>query len=687
MPLIKTNFRQILTVGFGILLTYLISTPSHAKNSTPHSKATLIVDETFPESGSRVGVFVELDKHWHTYWENSGESGSPSQIDFESSATLLPTSTQFQAPQRIVEQNLITFGYQGETLFAKTLHYDTTPSSKDTLTVRIQYLVCMDICVPASASWSYDFSKASWDVHRNPSIFKKFQFPIDEDDISFEVEESPSQTLLTIFHPEGLSIIDFFPSSSMPSDFIRPSQFREGPRQSQFRFEKKLKDHQGQAIQGLITYRHRGKVESSYLHKSSSIADGSPSSSSEKAHWIWMLALAFLGGLILNLMPCVFPVLSIKLIHLVEQGTSDAKNIRTSNLFYSLGVISTFLGLAALLIALRGLGLQLGWGFQLQSLGFVYALALIFFLIAVNLLGYFEFRMPALSGADRGTGPWKDFLVGVLTTVVASPCTAPFMGVAIGFALSQSWWIILLIFLFLGLGLSLPYLMFSFFPQAASYLPKPGSWMERLREIMAFPMLCTCVWLVWLIGKLGGLHAMALSLVALILVIWILWICKHTQNHKRLGGVGILASVVVLGIVSENIVSSIPDPSQAAKPSAASTEGGIAWEPFSPQRLEQALAQGETVFVDFTADWCLTCKANEKWVLSDEEIAKAFREKKVLALKADWTHQNPEITQILASFDRAGVPFYLLYRPTLTSPLILPTLLTKGSVLKALESS
>ncbi|MFH1764516.1 MAG: thioredoxin family protein, partial [Gemmatimonadota bacterium] len=395
------------------------------------------------------------------------------------------------------------------------------------------------------------------------------------------------------------------------------------------------------------------------------------------------LAFAFFGGILLNLMPCVFPILSLKILGAVGQGGEDRARIRNQGLLFALGVVLAFLALGGLLIALRAGGAQLGWGFQLQAPVFVAFMAALFFAIGLNLMGVFEVgaaltRLGSRPGEPSGYG--ESLASGVLATVIATPCTAPFMGAALGFALTRSIPETLLVFGFLGIGMSLPYLVLSLAPGLLERLPRPGPWMETLKQALAFPMFATVIWLVWVFGQQTGVGGASYLLSALLLVSAAGWMVGRWHRTDLRSGV--VARVFSLGMVAGAALFVIRGSGLEA-PLMAVEEG---WIPFSQEEVERTLAQGRPVFVDFTAAWCLTCQVNERVVLSTEPVMEAFRARNVALFKADWTRQDPGITAALAALDRSGVPVYALYRGNAGgTPHLLSAILTEKIVLDALE--
>jgi len=394
------------------------------------------------------------------------------------------------------------------------------------------------------------------------------------------------------------------------------------------------------------------------------------------------LTFAFLGGILLNLMPCVFPVLSLKILGAAGQGGVDRRTIRNQGLVFGAGVVLSFLALAGVLMGLRAGGAQLGWGFQLQAPVFVAAMAALFFAIGLNLMGVFEVgamltRLGSRPGSPSGYG--ESLASGVLATVIATPCTAPFMGAALGFALTRTLPETLSIFGFLGLGMALPYGVLSWAPGLLERLPRPGAWMETMKQLLAFPMFATVIWLVWVFGQQTGVGGATYLLTALLLIASAGWMVgRWHRTDRRSGWIARALSLVALGLAALAVARGT---SQTA-PATGVAEG---WQAYSPEAVALSLESGQPAFVDFTAAWCLTCQVNERLVLSKETVLGAFQAGGVALFKADWTRQDPVITAALEQLGRSGVPVYALYPGTPGSePYLLPSVLTEDLVLDAL---
>ncbi len=394
-----------------------------------------------------------------------------------------------------------------------------------------------------------------------------------------------------------------------------------------------------------------------------------------------MLIAAMLGGLILNLMPCVFPVLSLKALSVANAGGHDAGRRRREALAYTAGVVAAFALVAAVLIALRAGGRELGWGFQLQSPPFVALLAELMFVLGLSMSGVVTFGTRFMGAGQKLTessGLAGSFFTGVLAAVVASPCTAPFMGTALGFALGQPAAIALLVFAALALGMALPFLLIGFVPAVARVLPKPGIWMETFKQLLAFPLYVTAVWLVWVVARQSGADGAAVVLLAMVLLAFAIWMAGRATGRSGRGFAWTVAALA-LAMVALPVLRTTP-----VIASAATTASGV--EAYSEARLAELRGQGRVVFVNFTADWCLTCKVNERVALASGSVRDAFRDRKVVWLEGDWTRYDPAITRVLAQYARSGVPLYLLFDGDKPAQ-VLPQILTPALVTSALATT
>ena len=392
-----------------------------------------------------------------------------------------------------------------------------------------------------------------------------------------------------------------------------------------------------------------------------------------------ILLFALIGGAILNLMPCVFPVLSIKALSMANSSLNRHSK-HTHGLVYTLGVISTFVVVAALLIALRTAGSAIGWGFQLQSPLFIGALVYLFVLMGFGFSGFFEFGTRLMSigqSATTGNSLPATFMTGVLATVVASPCTAPFMGTALGFALTQSTPVALLVFVFLGLGMALPFLLLSWWPWLAEKMPQPGPWMDRFKQFLAFPLYLSALWLLWVLGHQTDINTVVALLIGVVMISFAIWL-----THDRNGSFRAIKFILVLALIA----GAVALPLNSYRDYQQARSGSTAWQPYTAARFEALRNNSQPVFINLTADWCITCLANEKLALSSEAFQQALKDKQIHYLKGDWTNYSPQITALLNRNGRNSVPLYLLYSANSDQPMILPQLLTESIVLEALQT-
>lgn len=408
----------------------------------------------------------------------------------------------------------------------------------------------------------------------------------------------------------------------------------------------------------------------------------------ESKSLLYIIFAAFLGGMILNLMPCVLPVLSIKILGLVQQANEAKEEVFKHGLVFTLGVLISFWILAGLLLILRAGGESIGWGFQLQSPVFIVVLVFIMFLFGLSLFGVFEIGT-SLTGAGQNvtskSGYSGSFFSGIMATVVATPCTAPFMGAALGFAISQPAFISILVFTAIGLGMALPYLLITAFPKLLKFIPKPGAWMETMKQFMGFLLVATAIWLIWVLSSQVVPDSIITLLFALMFVsigawVWGRW--GTLMNSKTTRTIALVVAAILIFGAGYKTIENVSDESN--KLTATNNNSGI-WKTFSPELVTELRNNNKPVFVDFTAKWCLSCQTNKKVALHNEDVEKKFKEKGVTTLTADWTNRNEVITKALAKFDRNSVPLYVLYPAGGKEPIILPEILTPSIVIDALE--
>ncbi|HET6520993.1 MAG TPA: protein-disulfide reductase DsbD domain-containing protein, partial [Geminicoccaceae bacterium] len=656
-----------------------------------------------------VALRLRMAEGWHTYWRNPGDSGLPTTIEWTLPEGFEASEIVWPHPERLPFGPLVNYGYEGQVgLLTRITPPDglATGGSPVTLAARADWLVCAEVCIPEGADlaltlpvtpgeppvdgrWAEDFAAARRAVPL-PSPWPA-TFAASEDALALAVA-APDL--------DAGRIVDvwFFPLEPRLIDHAAPQAVDVGARGLTLRTARgAARAPVGEGVEGVLVIGERldgGTVTQAFAVSAlPGAVPAAVAASPAFAPGIGLLQavlFALLGGVILNLMPCVFPVLSVKALALVRHAGSGDGAVRRHGLAYAAGVLACFGLIAGALIALKAGGAAVGWGFQLQSPVVIALLAYLMFALGLSLSGAFSVGgglMGAGGGLAARGGYAGSFFTGALAAVVATPCTAPFMGAALGFAIVQPWYVALGVFLALGLGMALPYLALCFSPGLLRLLPRPGPWMERFKQLLAFPLYATAVWLVWVLSLQAGPEGVAAALAGMVLIAFAAWLYQATRESAGLwrpaGALGAIAAVVLaLGLVG---LPDGPAGPVAVRPAAA--EGGPAWEPFSPTRLAELRAEGRPVFVNMTAAWCITCLVNERVALGSPEIGAAFAEKRVAYLKGDWTNGDPAITAVLDSFGRTGVPLYVLYPPegAAREPIVLPQLLTEARLKRELE--
>jgi thiol:disulfide interchange protein len=681
-----------LILGLVLALASLLPTTQSEANTritheakVPHGKVELMTEEEAftPGHPLTVGVMLSLEKDWHTYWSNPGDSGATPRFTLSAPRGFEVGPVDWPLPKRIVTGPLTTFGHEGENLFM----FKFTPpgglriGQRVAIELKGEFLICKDICVPGPFELTKELQvveASSVKRSGDAGSFDRTRAMLPAQAPSFEISERTARVAL----PSGFrvrDVSDFFPykESGIEAGSKVRAQIQSG------RIELILPEEYkaGQKSLGVLslTGDRNGKRAELALMLGETAARGTQLVPRAAMGWdnlreiVSAVLAAFFGGLLLNLMPCVFPVVSIKLFGLLKHGVERAREIRRENLAYSAGVVVAFLLIAGLLVSLRAAGAAVGWGFQLQSPLVLSALSLLFVALAFNFLGFFE--IPGI-GANLGAnlaareGTVGAFFSGALCVVVASPCTAPFMGASVGFAVTQPLPVLIAIFFSLGVGLASPYLLVAIAPNMVKMLPRPGAWMERFKEFLAFPMIATALWLMWLLATTRGADAVILLLSGCLMLGVSVWAMRFKSLAWRTLAALALVSALLLTFKSARTETLLQQTSKASA-------DGLDWKPFSRASLEKLRSSDRPVFVDFTADWCLTCKVNEKVTFSARSTRALINEFKLELVKADWTERNPEITAMLEEYGRIGVPFYVLFVPGETGPgRVLPEVLT-----------
>lgn len=702
---------------------------------TPFSQARLAVETLTARPGHPlpVGLVLTMEPGWHTYWKNPGDSGSEAVLEWELPAGVEAGSIQWPRPELVPYPPLMSYAYHGTVMLLTDLAVDAEVrvGSRVTVGLRASWLVCQDICLPADTVFSVEIPVEAGSPAPDPawaSLFAETRalLPLTDGAWSARALETPAGYTLEITAPAGwgdrTTDVHFFALDPTAVDHVRPqdpawdgdvlrltlarSAYNTGPST----LEGVLVRGDGGGFGGAgVVVRPALALSARVVDAAAAEAGGGATAAGETgvAALAVALLLAFAGGVLLNLMPCVFPVLSLKILGFVRQAAGDPSLTRRHGAAFGAGVVASFVALAGVLLAVRAAGAQVGWGFQLQSPPVVALLAVLMFVIGLVMAGVWEpgaalTRLGSVGAGDESLG--GSFLTGVLAAVVATPCTAPFMGAAIGVAMVRPAAEGLAIFAVLGAGMATPYMVLSSWPALLERVPRPGAWMETLKQALSFPMFGVTVWLAWVFGLqtgAGGVAGLLTTLTLVALGCWVLgrWPAVSVTRRKRMVTRAVALAAFALAAAAL-VRASRAEPAWGAGPTAAALDGAGGtgsgsgsgtsaplWEPFGDGSVVDVhRAAGRIVFVDFTAAWCISCQVNERVALASRDVVDAFRERNVALVKADWTRRDPQITRALAAFGRSGVPLYLVYpADPAREPELLPAVLTPGIVLAALE--
>ena len=675
-------------------------------------RASLVAEPAAIEPGKpfTVGVRMVMKPSWHAYWRNPGDSGLPPEVNWAFPEGFSAGAIDWPAPTRIPVAHLVNHGFKGETvLLTRVTPPAILPAGRPVnLNAKLSYLVCEEICIPGSADLRLTLPVAEAGTSagadpRNVELFVKARGALPH--------ASPWPARLTqdgkrlVLHleadglkPDAIRAAHFFPYAETAIENAAAQDLTVDDAGLHLALTRANPDEPIPGdLPGVLTFEEGGAEgpvrralaigTAPTAATAGAVSGAAPApSGGDEALTLWTAAgLALLGGLLLNLMPCVFPVLSIKVLSLVQHSGEPPARVRLHGLAYTTGVLAAFLALAGTLIALKSGGAGVGWGFQLQSPVVVAALAYLLFAMGLSLSGVVHVGAGIAGigdGLTRRSGLQGSFFTGVLATVVATPCTAPFMGTAVGFALAQTPLFSLTVFASLGLGLALPFLILTTWPAAVRRLPRPGAWMETVKGVLAFPIYATVAWLVWVLTQQVGPSGLFATLIGLVLVGFVAWIWERARAAElvgmRLAQGAALAALLAVASLTAFLAGDLG----SARVSATAEADGV--EPFTQARLDGLRAEGRSVFVNMTAAWCITCQVNERTTIATNDVRAAFKARNVAYLKGDWTNQNPEITRCLARHGRCGVPLYLLSEGS-AEPAVLPQFLTKGLVLAELD--
>ena len=624
---------------------------------TGHAKASLITNlQSSSQESFYVGIRLQMQDGWHTYWENPGDSGSPFEATWTTDAGVIIENVSWPTPQTIPYPPLMTFGYEGDVVFPFQV-FRSLDTKLTEISLDFDFLICADICIPEQATLTLDLTLASSSdlldqaIDNLPTKLLKTKSTISGDELKV-VFQSPKEFSTAYIFPREGNLFAYTPNQTI-------SQIDENT----FEITLPLVQDGIESFSGIISLDGEGFQFEEQIASAGGMS-------------LWQAILfALIGGLILNLMPCVFPVISLKVLSFVSMGGDDHAKIRNHALAFVGGVMSTFLSIATALIIIRSTGSMIGWGYQLQSPVVVGILTLIMLGIGMILLTNINVAtgLTNIGSSVQNRNDFSgSFFTGVLAVVVASPCTAPFMGAAVGYALLQPSFATLPIFLSLGLGFAGPYLILAIKPQWISSLPKPGPWMETLKQFFAFPMIATALWLMWVfMVQTSGDALIQLLILGLSLGLAIWMITAFEGRWKWVG-------LILTFIASIQIFNNLPNNASEITQSADADSWSLSLE-------SDLQASNQAYLINFTAAWCITCQTNEKAALARTSVQDYLNEQNIKYIKADWTNRNEDIAIGLAKYERSGIPLYIFWKPGMRNSKILPAVLTEDLLIRSIQ--
>jgi thiol:disulfide interchange protein DsbD len=724
----------------------LVSAAAHALSgptvATDNVKARLVSETSSIAPGQTVWVALEFNIRdgWHTYWRNPGDSGQATTLSWTLPSGVIAGDIVWQTPHRFEIAPLVNYGYAKH-----VMHLVPITASKDlkvgaplALSAKASYLVCADVCIPEDANLELKLPTSASAGTADPTdaaLFSTARLDVPQAAPAVTVASiKEGRLVITLGKDWGdtlaqIKSLAFFPYDEGSIEYAAPQTLTRSNDAVELSIKLGYQPPQTHVISGVLVATEQsgndtvsvplviaanftgapgspsaategaaaataaaatGAAASAAPAAGSAVAADARTANGETLSLPALLLLAIAGGMILNLMPCVFPVLSIKAIGLVEQAKKHPAAVRAKGLVFAAGAIASMLALAAVLLALRAGGEEIGWGFQLQSPLFVTLLVYLLLAVGLNLSGVFEIGGGLAGvgdGLTRGDSYHAAFFTGVLATLVATPCSAPFMAVAVGAALAQPAPVALAIFAALGVGLSLPYLVVSFVPWMRRALPKPGAWMDTLKQVFAFPMYGSAAWLLWVLAQQTSPLGLGAALGGAILVALAAWAYQKSKLSSARGRITALVTAAVAVLLAVLLPVRYAGDAVAAQPGLPAAVGDT-WIPYDAKKVAELNAAGKPLLVNFTASWCLTCLVNERSAFADAAVQAVFRDKGVTLMKGDWTNRDPQITKALAAFNRAGVPLYLAYNSAAgaAQPVVLPQLLTAGVVRDAFSN-
>jgi suppressor for copper-sensitivity B len=673
---------------------------------TPEATINLIAGKNDNEGNITAGLHFKLEEGWKIYWREAGDTGFPPQLNWQSSSNISSMDMYWPAPTRErykLMDNLYSesYEYADEVLFP--LEFKANDFTKDSvINLNVYYAICKDICIPANVDLSAKISKG-YESNNNIELIENFSKLVPKpnntngisiNSIALGGQNNDERYLQITVNSESIDLdsADIFIESDGDYAFFNPDKYIQNNNKKVIfnvpfkalsdEYDLENNEYKVTLSSGTnsieAVFNGSEFIEAIKLEK----PKNSNLDSKVKHSDLIILLFAFLGGLILNVMPCVLPVLSIKLISIIKHGGGNKAHVASSFIITAIGIITSFLALGALVYALKLLGVSVGWGFHFQQPLFIITLIVILSLFAANMWGFYELRLPAFISNNAmkkgdGEGVSANFFTGVFAAILATPCTAPFLGTAVGFAMSGSMSNIFTVFFMMGLGMSIPYITLSIFPSLVTKMPKPGYWMVIVKFIMGCFIALTAIWLIWVLsGQLGIISSIVLAFI-ITLILLLLHFDQRIFNKNKLKYL-VYSILIALAFVSPTVLK------QKTESSVIDNE---IWQELKISEIDSYVSNGRVVFVDVTADWCLTCKANKLLVLDRDGLIKVFKENNVIALRADWTNRNNKIAEYLAKYDRAGIPFNIIYGPSAPNGIILSELLNKEDIVKTIEKA
>ena len=692
---VLTLLINIMFLGIGF--------PAHAELSDENEPsqyvyARVLANQTNVSGGETVRLGLEQIIHpkWHTYWKNPGDSGLPTSISWTLPEGFEVSELEWPTPQKIPFEPLTNYGYEGSVVLLQDLK---VPADVGDMPIQLKgtvdLLVCHDICIPESHDVSIILNGTT---PAEPDVIDAAEKKLPKEIISGAKYYEQNNDLVFEIKNDGrfqnIDEITLLPKTWGGVHNSAKADFTLNDNKLTITQQKAEGDGQELATYPVLVHISN-KDGSEFVFSIDAEKTNSPATPAAKndsensfAKFIQAILFAIFGGMILNLMPCVFPVLSMKALSLVKLKSEEEREAREHGLAYTAGILLSFAIIGGTLVILKAAGAEIGWGFQLQNSLIIVLLTYLVFVIGLNLAGYFEFsnRLAGIGQKQaQENGKKGAFFTGVLATLVATPCTAPFMGVALGYALTQNAVISMSVFLALGFGLALPYLALCYIPSLRSKLPKPGLWMDQFKQALAFPMFLTAAWLIWVLAQQGGSMATLCALIGMVFIAFSFWLHKNFLTDGKKNKVALVFLVISLITIAGTLaVTETPMTNDPMQSETMIT--GKNWEEFSSDKLETLLEGDQPVFINMTAAWCITCQVNDRVALKRQATKKLFAENDIAYLKGDWTLKDAEITKYLNQFGRQGVPMYVYYGPRDSKtnerpdPVLLPQILTASIV-------